>query len=106
MRVPKDTFIVIVDFPEPELMLAGLKVTVTPAGTPDADKEIAELNPPVGVAVMVLVPELPQATETAVGDALRLKLALPPAAVTVRDTVVVCVMVPFGPVALPVTVIE
>jgi len=31
VRVPKDTFIVIVDFPEPELMLAGLKVTVTPS---------------------------------------------------------------------------
>ena len=105
MLAPKTTFIVIVDCPEPELMLVGLKVTVTPDGTPDADKEIVELNPPVGVAVIVVVPDLPQATDTDVGDALRLKSPLPVGAVTVRDTVVVCVMLPLGPVAVPVTVI-
>lgn len=98
-------FIVIVDVPEPELMLVGLKVTVTPDGTPDADKEIAESNPPEGAAVIVVVPELPQITLTEVGDALRLKLVLLVAAVTVKDTVVVLVMVPLVPVALPVTVI-
>lgn len=92
---------VILEVPEPELMLVGLKVTVTPEGTPDADKEIAELNPPEGVAVIVVVPELPQATLTEVGDALRLKSPLPPAPVTVRDTVVVWVTPP----PIPVTVI-
>jgi len=97
---PMATFIVIVDFPEPELMLVGLKVTVTPDGTPDADKEIAELNPPEGVAVIVDVPELVQATLTDVGEALRLKFPLLPAAVTVRDTVVVSVVAPLVPVTV------
>ena len=102
---PVATLIVIVDVPEPELMLVGLKLTVAPDGTPDADREIAELNPFVGVAVIVEVPEPPQATLTELGEALRLKLPLLPVAVTVRDTVVLSVMVPLGPVALPVTVI-
>ena len=102
---PVATLIVIVDVPEPELMLVGLKVTVTPDGTPDADKEIVELNPPEGVAVIVDLPELPQVTVSEVGDALRLKLPLLPAAVTVRDTVVLSVMVPLVPAALPMTVI-
>ena len=100
------TLRVMVDVPEPEPMPMGLKVTVTPEGAPDADRAIAELNPPDGVAVIVVVPELPQATLTELGDALRLKLPLVPAVVTVKETVVVSVMVPLEPVALPVTVIE
>ena len=92
---------VILDVPEPELMLVGLNVTVTPEGTPDADKETAELNPPEGVTVIVLVPVPPQATLTEVGEALRLKSPLPPAAVTVSETVVVR----FRPPPAPLTVI-
>ena len=38
---------------------AGLKLAVTPVGTPDADRETAELKPPLTVVVMVDVPELP-----------------------------------------------
>ena len=104
MLAPKDTLNVTVDFPEPELMLVGLKLTVTPDGAPDADREIAESNPPEGVAVIVDVPDLPQATETEVGEAVRVKLALLPAAVTVSDIEVVSVMVPLDPVAVPVMV--
>ena len=37
----------------------GLKLTVVPEGTPEADRLIALLNPPVIVAVMVDVPWLP-----------------------------------------------
>ena len=101
MLAPKATFIVIEDVPEPALMLVGLKVTVTPDGTPDADKEIAELNPPEGLAVIVVAPELPRITLTDVGDALRLKLPLPAALVTVSETVAVRVRPP----PVPVTVI-
>jgi hypothetical protein len=92
--------IVIVEFPEPELILAGLKLTVTPDGAPEADKETAELNPPEGVAVIVDVPDLPQVTLSEVGEALRLKLPPLAAAVTVRDTVVVCVTPPPVPVTV------
>ena len=98
MLAPATTFIVILDCPEPELMLAGMKVTVTSGGTPDADKEIAELNPWVGVAVIVVVAPPPHSARTEVGDALRLKL--PTAAVTVSDTVVVRTMAPLVPVTV------
>ena len=36
-----------------------MKLTVTPDGWPLADKEMAALNPPVSVLVIVEVPELP-----------------------------------------------
>ncbi len=52
------TVMVIVEEPA-AVMDVGLKVTVTPAGWPEADKEMAELNPPVGVLVIVEVPGLP-----------------------------------------------
>ena len=60
---------VIVELPAPPGIDVGLKLTVTPLGAPEADKEIAELNPPMLVVVIVDVPELPVATLTAVGDA-------------------------------------
>ena len=54
-------------------------------------------------------PELPLDTESEVGDAVRVKLALA-GAVTVRATVVVCVRVPLVPVTVivyvPVVVLE
>jgi hypothetical protein len=65
-----------VELPEPgKGMDVGLKLTVTPAGWPVADKAIAELNPSRTVVVIVDVPLLPRITETEVGDAKMLKLA-------------------------------
>ncbi len=40
-------------------MLPGLKLAVTPEGKPEADNEIAELNPPLTEVEIVLVPEPP-----------------------------------------------
>jgi hypothetical protein len=37
----------------------GLKLAVTPAGSPEADNEIAELNPPLTVVEIVLLPDAP-----------------------------------------------
>jgi hypothetical protein len=82
---------VIVELPAPPGIDTGLKLTVTPLGAPDADNEIAELNPPMLVVVIVDVPELPVATLTAVGDANTVKSF---DAVIVRLTVVVCVSPP------------
>src|ERR1700677_4940197 len=59
-----------VELPEPgAAMDVGLKAAVTPVGRPEADKAIAELNPPETVVVMVEVPVAPWAMETEVGDA-------------------------------------
>lgn len=52
---------------------AGLKLAVTPAGRPEADSVIAELNPPVTVVEIVVLPELPWATDKLVGEALNVK---------------------------------
>jgi hypothetical protein len=38
---------------------AGLKLAVTPEGNPDTENETAELKPPVTVAEIVELPELP-----------------------------------------------
>lgn len=70
--VVEPTVIVMVEVPAP-VIEDGLKPTDTPDGSPEADKEIAELKPPVTVLVMVEVPELPCATETEAGEAERLK---------------------------------
>ena len=40
-------------------MVLGLKLAVTPAGRPEADNEMAELNPPVIVEVIAVLPEAP-----------------------------------------------
>jgi hypothetical protein len=85
-----------VDVPEPgAAMEVLLKLTVTPEGWPDADKPMAELNDPDTAVVIVDVPLLPLATETAVGEAEIVKFAGP---TTVRLSVVVCVMPPPIPV--------
>jgi len=70
--VDEATVTVIVELPAP-VMEPGLNPTVTPLGWPAADKEIAELKPPVTVLVMVELPELPCATEIEAGEAERLK---------------------------------
>ena len=54
------TVIVIVEDPEPGAAIAvGLKDTVTPDGWPEAEREIALLNPPETVVETVDVPEPP-----------------------------------------------
>lgn len=40
-------------------MEVGLKAAVTPAGNPEAEKETAELKPPLTVVEIVELPELP-----------------------------------------------
>ena len=93
------TLIFIVDVPEPGAAIElGLKVTVWPLPNPEADKEIAELNPPEMVVVTVEAPELPLTTVTVVGDALMVKLGDVP--VTVSDTVVVATVLPEVPVTV------
>ena len=68
------------------------KPTVTPVGLPLADKVMEELNPPLGVLVMVDCPELLCATVSEAALADRLKPGddeLPPARAVIR-------LVPFG----------
>ena len=90
------TVTVMVDVPEPgAAMELGLKVTVWALPCPEADKVIAELKPPEIAVVIVEVPELPLATLIDVGDALMVKLGAVP--VTVRETVVVSMMLPEVP---------
>ena len=70
----EDTVMVMVEVPEPgAAMDVGLKLTVTPAGWPDADMAMAELKPPDTAVVMVDVPLFPCTTETEVGEAEMVK---------------------------------
>jgi len=88
---------VMVDVPEPAvavdagLMDAGLNVTVTPAGSPEAARAIADLKPPETVVARVAVPLLPGATETDADEAEMLKLGADEIAASV-----VIRPVPFG----------
>ncbi|HEV3039125.1 MAG TPA: hypothetical protein VHA33_15200 [Candidatus Angelobacter sp.] len=66
----------------------GLKLVVTPAGRPDTDNEIAELNPPLTVVEIVLLPDEPCTTDRLVGEALNVKLGVA-VAVIVNDIVAV-----------------
>src|SRR5579859_3210324 len=50
------------------LVLAGLKLAVTPAGRPEADKLTLPVKPLVGLTVIVVAPLLPWVTERLVGD--------------------------------------
>ena len=76
-------------------MVCGLKLTVVPDGTPEVDKLMPLLKPPLMVVVIVEVPWLPCATVTEIGEAEMLKLATP---VTVKLTMTVCWMPPPLPV--------
>ena len=69
-------------------MDAGLKLAVTPVGSPDAERDTAELKPPETAVDIVVLPELPCITERLAGDALTVKLG-EAAALIVSATVVV-----------------
>jgi hypothetical protein len=73
------TLIVMTDDPVPGAGMGfGLKLTVTPLACPDADNEIAALNPFKAVVLMVDVPEPPRATATEAGESLMLKSGVTP----------------------------
>ena len=87
-----------VELPEPGAGIGlGLKLTVVPVGTPEADRVMALLKPPLTVVVMVEVPWLPCTTLREAGEAEIAKLG---GASTVSVTVALCWMPP----PLPVTV--
>jgi hypothetical protein len=103
------TVTVIVDVPDPGAAIElGLKDTVTPLPSPDADKLIAELNPPETAVAIVDVPEPRRSIVSELGDALIVKLGFVP--VTVRLTVVVSVVLPEAPFTVmlyvPATLVE
>ena len=85
VAVVEATVTIIVEVPAPVIEV-GLKPTVTPVGWPLADREMAELKPPVTVLVMVELPELPCATVSEAGEAERLKPGVeePPASALIR----------------------
>src|SRR3974390_1846536 len=85
-----------VEFPEPGPGIVwGLKVTVVPEGTPEADRLTALLNPPLMVLVMVTVPGLPCTTLSDDGEADSSKSTV---ATMVSISVVVCLTPPPLPV--------
>jgi hypothetical protein len=93
-----DTKILIVDDPAPGAAIdEGLKATLTPDGSPDADNAMEELKPPETVVVIVTLPELPRFTVSELGKALMVKSGLAPAVVTVKVTVVVSIRPPPDP---------
>ena len=91
---------VIVEVPDPGAAIdAGLKLTVTPAGCPVADKPTTELNPPDTATVTVDVPLLPCTTDAEAGDAEIVKSGTG-AGFTVNVTVVVRIRPPPEPVTV------
>jgi hypothetical protein len=92
------TLTVIVDVPDPgAAMELGLKVTVWALPCPEADKAIAELKLPETAVVMVALPDAFLATVIEAGEAETVKPA-GAVAVTVSETVAVCVRPPPVPV--------
>ena len=87
------TVTVMVDVPEPG---AGMGFTLKVFPVPVAFKVTAASKPPLTFEVITEVPELPRAMVSVVGDAVSVKLPFA-AAVTVRETVVVCVTPPPTP---------
>lgn len=85
------------------------KLAVTPEGSPDADRVTLPVNPPEGLTVIVLFPLEPCVTVKLEGEAESEKSGFT-AALTVRETVVVCVRLPEVPVmvtvAVPVAAVE
>src|SRR5215469_8247936 len=73
------TAIVIVEVPDPGAGIElGLNATVVPLGTPDADRLIASLNPPLTTVVIFVLPVTPCAMLSEDGDAEILKFGPPP----------------------------
>jgi len=70
------------------VVVAGLNVAVTPAGSPEAERLTLPVKPFIGVTVIVLLPLLPWVTVKLAGDADKPKSGTG-AAFTVRVTVVV-----------------
>lgn len=98
VRADRDTVRVKSDVPEPGAAIeAGLKLPVTPEGSPDAENVIAELNPPVAAVVTTANPLWPCASDPEVGETEMVKLAAT-GAVTIKFTVVVSVVEPEVPV--------
>lgn len=102
------TLTVIVELPLPVppagLIDLGLKLMATPLSGTDPDREIAEREPLVTVAMIVDEPELPLEMVSDVGDALIVKAGA--AEGTVSVTVVVSMMLPEVPVTVMVYVPE
>jgi len=96
--------------PEPGAAIdAGLKLVVTPEGTPDAESAIAELKLPLSAVVTVAYPLWPWSRYPEAGETEMVKLPAT-GAETVRLTVVVSVVDPDVPVIVilyvPVAVVE
>lgn len=90
-----EAVMVMVELPAPVIDV-GLKVMVSPLPWPDAERLIAELNPPVTDVVTVTLPDEFLVTLSDVGEAEMPKPAV--AEVTVSETVVVSVVLPLVPV--------
>lgn len=90
-----EALMVIVEVPDPAIEV-GLKVMVSPLPSPEAERVIGELNPPVAAEVIVTEPDEFLVTLREVGDAESEKLAV--LEVTVSETVVVLVRLPLVPV--------
>jgi len=85
-----------VELPEPgAAMDVGLNAAVTPAGSPLAESDTAELNPPEIVVETVVVFVPPCATDTVVGDVVRAKsgVCVPGLKITSRTG---CSSIPLG----------
>jgi hypothetical protein len=100
VRVPvltrRLTWMLIADVPAPgAAMELGLKLIVTLLPPPEADRLIAELNPPEIAVVIVDLPVPPGDTLRDEGDALIVKFGFVP--VTVNVTVVVSTVLPDVP---------
>lgn len=88
MGVLLPTVMIMVELPAPGAgMVGGLKVTVVPLGTPDVDKLMELLKPPLMTVVMVELPWLPCAMLREEGEAEMVKLGGANACVTPRKAI-------------------
>lgn len=77
VAVVEATAILMVEVPEPGAAIdVGLKLTLTPAGWPVADRATAELNPPETAVAIVDVPLPLWTTDTELGEAEMVKLGV------------------------------
>jgi hypothetical protein len=74
--VVEGTANVAIDDPEPPAIMLGLKLTVTPAGTPEIVNPTSELNPPETVVVMVEFALLPATTAVGMDQAEIVKVGV------------------------------